>query len=112
MKRIEAVIRTEKVVEVKEALASLGHLGITVLAAHGHGIQGGITQQWRGMACTADLLPKSVVIAVVHDHELQDCVDMLIKAARTDMIGDGKVFVTDVEQVIRVRTGERDSEAL
>lgn len=112
MKRIEAIVRPQRVDAVKEALVGLGHHGLTVIDARGHGIQRGVTQQWRGEEYVVDLLPKSIVIAVVHDHELHDCLDVIVKAARTERIGDGKVFVTPVEEAIRIRTGESGPEAV
>lgn len=112
MKRIDAIVRPQRVEAVKSALRELGHHGITVLEGRGHGIQHGVSQQWRGEEYVVDLLPKSVVIAVVHDHQLQDCIDVIVKAARTDHMGDGKIFVSPVEQVVRIRTGELGPEAL
>lgn len=112
MKRIEAIVRPERVNAVKDALVALGHNGLTVYEAKGHGIQKGITQQWRGEAYIIDLLPKTSIMAVVHDYEVRDCVDVICKAARTDHIGDGKIFVSPVEEVIRIRTAERDAEAV
>jgi nitrogen regulatory protein P-II 1 len=112
MKRIEAIVRPEKLDAVKEALVSLGHNGLTVYEVKGHGIQKGVTQQWRGEEYVIDLLPKVSVMAIVHDHEINDCVDAVVKAARTDRIGDGKIFVSPVEQAIRIRTGESGPEAL
>jgi len=112
MKRIEAIIRPEKVHDVKESLVAMGHAGLTVYDVQGHGTQKGITQQWRGQEYSVDLLPKTSVMVVVHDHEVSDIVDVISRVARTDRIGDGKIFVTPVEQVIRVRTGETGSDAL
>lgn len=112
MKRVEAILRPEKVDAVKAALVSLGHHGLTVCEVKGHGIQKGITQQWRGEAYVIDLLPKVSIVAVVHDDEVKDVTDAIAHAARTDRIGDGKIFVTPVEQVIRIRTGESGHEAL
>jgi nitrogen regulatory protein P-II 1 len=112
MKRVEAIIRPERLEAVKEALVALGHKGLTVKDVKGHGTQKGIVQQWRGEEYVIDLLPKVAVVAVVHDHEVQDVVDTIVKAARTDRIGDGKIFVSPVEQVIRVRTGETGCEAV
>ena len=112
MKRIEAIIRPEKVHDVKESLVAMGHAGLTVYDVQGHGTQKGITQQWRGQEYSVDLLPKTSVVVVVHDHEVADIVDVISRVARTDRIGDGKIFVTPVEQVIRVRTGESGSDAL
>jgi len=112
MKRIEAIVRPERMDSVKEALVGLGHNGLTVYEVKGHGIQKGITQQWRGEEYVIDLLPKISVVAVVHDHEVQDCLDAIVMAARTDRIGDGKIFVTPVEEAIRIRTGESGPEAV
>ena len=112
MKRIEAIVRPESVEAIKDALASLGHAGLTIAEVKGHGIQQGITQQWRGEEYQVDLLPKVSVMTVVHDHEVRDVIDAIVKVARTDRIGDGKIFVSPVEQVIRVRTGESGPDAL
>jgi nitrogen regulatory protein P-II 1 len=112
MKRIEAIVRPDKVDAVKEAFVGLGHNGLTVTEVKGHGIQKGVTQQWRGEEYVIDLLPKVSVAAVVHDHEVDDAVDAVVHAARTDRIGDGKIFVSPIETAIRIRTGERGPEAL
>jgi nitrogen regulatory protein P-II 1 len=112
MKRVEAIVRPEKLEVVKEALVGLGHAGLTVTEVKGHGIQKGITQQWRGQEYTIDLLPKVSVVAVVNDHEVQDVVETVRAVAVTDRIGDGKIFVSTVEQVIRIRTGESGPDAL
>lgn len=112
MKRIEAIIRPDKVEAVKAALVALGHSGLTVFEGKGHGIQKGITQQWRGETYVIDLLPKVAVVAVVNDDEIRDCIDVICRAARTDRFGDGKIFVTPVENVIRIRTGESGADAL
>ena len=112
MKRIEAIVRPEKLDAVKQALIDLGHNGLTVVEVKGHGAQKGVTQQWRGEEYVIDLLPKILVMAVVHDHETTDCIDAISMAARTDRIGDGKIFVSSVEQAVRIRTGEAGPEAL
>jgi nitrogen regulatory protein P-II 1 len=112
MKRIEAIVRPEKLEAVKEALVSLGHAGLTVTEVKGHGIQKGVTQQWRGQEYTIDLLPKVSVVAVVNDGDVDDVIASIVTAAKTDRIGDGKIFVTEVEQVIRIRTGESGSDAV
>lgn len=112
MKRIEAIVRPERLEEVKQALTSGGHAGLTVTEVKGHGIQKGITQHWRGQEYTIDLLPKVSVAAVVNDHEVTEVLEAVVAAARTDRIGDGKIFVTPVEQVIRIRTGESGTDAV
>jgi nitrogen regulatory protein P-II 1 len=112
MKRIEAIIRPERLEDVKASLVGLGHAGLTVAEVKGHGIQKGITQQWRGQEYTIDLLPKMSIVAVVHDHEVKDATEAIMNAARTGRIGDGKIFVTPVEDAIRIRTGEAGAETL
>lgn len=112
MKRVDAIVRLERLEAVKEAISSLGHAGLTVTEVKGHGIQRGIAQQWQGEDYQVDLIPKVSVVAVVNDYEADDLVDAISKAARTDRIGDGKIFVSTVEQVIRVRTGEVGPDAL
>jgi nitrogen regulatory protein P-II 1 len=112
MKRIEAIIRPEKVEDVKIALADLGHEGVTVIEVKGHGVQGGVTQQWRGEDYHVELLPKVSITAVVHDHEVDEAVEVIASAARTGRMGDGKIFVSNIEEVIRIRTGETGSETL
>jgi len=112
MKRIEAIIRPERLEAAKDALVALGHKGLTVTEVKGHGAQKGIVQQWRGEEYVIDLLPKVSLVAVVHDHEVNDVIDVLVKVARTGRIGDGKIFISPIEQVVRVRTGETGPEAL
>jgi len=112
MKKVEAIVRPDKLEDVKEALVNLGHAGLTVTEVKGHGIQKGITQHWRGQEYSIDLLPKISIIAVVHDHEVQEVIDSIISVARTDRIGDGKIFVSTIEQAIRIRTGESGPDAL
>ncbi len=112
MKKIEAIVRPERLEAVKEALVAQGHAGLTVTEVKGHGIQKGITQQWRGQEYSIDLLPKVMVMAVVHDHEVADVLKAITEAARTGMIGDGKIFVSSVEDIVRIRTGESGSEAV
>lgn len=112
MKKIEAIVRPERLEAVKQALVGLGHAGLTVTEVKGHGIQKGITQQWRGQEYSINLLPKVMVMAVVHDHEVADMLTAIAESARTGMIGDGKVFVSPVDDVLRIRTGETGAEAL
>jgi len=112
MKRIESIVRPEKLEAVKEALIGLGHAGLTVTEVKGHGIQKGITQQWRGQEYSIDLLPKVMIMAVVNDHEVADVIAAISAAARTGVIGDGKIFVSGVEDIVRIRTGESGTEAI
>jgi len=112
MKKVEAIVRPDKLEDVKEALVGIGHAGLTVSEVKGHGIQKGITQHWRGQEYSIDLLPKISIIAVVHDHEVDEVIDSIMSVARTDRIGDGKIFVSTIEQVVRIRTGESGPDAL
>lgn len=112
MKRIEAILRPERLEEVRSALDELERMGMTVIETKGHGTQGGLSQLWRGGEYHVTLVPKVMVIAVVHDHEVTETIETIVAAARTGVMGDGKIFVTPVEQVIRIRTGESGAEAL
>ena len=112
MKQITAVIKPFKLDEVREALANVGVTGLTVTEVKGFGRQKGHTELYRGAEYVVDFLPKVKVEAVVAEEVLDRAVDAIIKAARTGKIGDGKIFVRAVEQVIRIRTGETGSEAV
>jgi nitrogen regulatory protein PII len=112
MKRIEATIRMEHIDEVIVALQQTGATGVTVMAAMGHGVHGGLSQQWRGRNLHATLLPKVTLWTVVPDEESAEVLETLIAAARTGTMGDGKVFVSEVCEAFRVRTGERGDSAL
>ena len=112
MKRIDAIIKPFKLDEVKDRLAAAGVQGITVNEVKGFGRQKGHTELYRGAEYVVDFLPKLKVEAVVPDALLDTALDELQRAARTGNVGDGKVFVTDVEQVVRIRTGELDADAL
>ena len=112
MKKIEAIVRPNKVDEVKEALDAAGCPSITVTEVKGRGQQKGITQQWRGREYCVDLLPKTKIEVVVHDENLEKVMEAIRTAASTDSIGDGKIFVTSVDAVMRIRTGETDGDAL
>ena len=112
MKKVEAIIKPFKLDEVKEALHEVGVSGITVTEAKGFGRQKGHTELYRGAEYVVDFLPK-VKIEVVLDDELVDAaIEAIISAAKTDKIGDGKIFVSPIEQAIRIRTGESGSDAL
>jgi nitrogen regulatory protein P-II 1 len=112
MKRIEAVIRPTKIEEVKEALSSIGINGMTVTDVRGYGRQRGRTERYRGNTYVVNLLPKVKVEFVVGDDRAEEAVEIVLEAARTGEIGDGKVFVSHVDQAIRIRTGERGDTAL
>ena len=112
MKMIMAVIKPFKLDDVREALASHGIAGITVTEVKGFGRQKGHTELYRGAEYVVDFLPKVKVEVVVKDDDVDRCIDAIIKAARTGKIGDGKIFVTAVERVVRIRTGELDESAV
>ena len=112
MKKIEAIIKPFKLDEVKEALHEVGVSGITVTEAKGFGRQKGHTELYRGAEYVVDFLPKVKVEVVVKDDDVERCIDAILKAAKTGKIGDGKIFVTPVEQVVRIRTGETDEAAV
>jgi nitrogen regulatory protein P-II 1 len=112
MKLITAIVKPFKLDEVKTALQAFGVHGITVTEASGYGRQRGHTEVYRGAEYTVDLVPKLRVEVLCEDHDAADIVDVIVKAAATGKIGDGKVWVTPVDEVVRVRTGERGGSAL
>lgn len=112
MKLITAIIKPFKLEDVKKALQSAGISGMTVSEASGFGQQGGHTEVYRGAEYTVDLIPKVRIEVLVNDEDAEVMVDVIVKAASTGSIGDGKVWTSSVDQVIRVRTGERGSEAI
>jgi nitrogen regulatory protein P-II 1 len=112
MKRIEAVIKPFKLDEVREALSEIGVTGLTVTEVKGFGRQKGHTELYRGAEYVVDFLPKIKIELVVADSMLDSAMEAIVKAARTGKIGDGKIFVTTVEQVVRIRTGETDEAAV
>ncbi|MEO5363672.1 MAG: P-II family nitrogen regulator [Magnetococcus sp. DMHC-8] len=112
MKKIEAIIKPFKLDDVKEALAEVGIQGITVSEVRGFGRQKGHTELYRGAEYVVDFLPKLKVEVVLADELVDRAVKAIEQAARTGRIGDGKIFITNVESVIRIRTGERDENAL
>ncbi|MBK8017148.1 MAG: P-II family nitrogen regulator [Betaproteobacteria bacterium] len=112
MKKIEAVIKPFKLDEVREALSEIGVTGLTVTEVKGFGRQKGHTELYRGSEYVVDFLPKVKIEVVVTDTLVDSAVDAIIKSARTGKIGDGKIFVSSVEQVIRIRTGETDEAAV
>ncbi len=112
MKRVEAVIKPFKLDEVREALSEVGITGMTVTEVKGFGRQKGHTELYRGAEYVVDFLPKVKLDVVVADDQVDVCIEAIVKAARTGNIGDGKVFVSDVQKVVRIRTGEEDAQAL
>jgi len=112
MKQITAIIKPFKLEEVREALAEQGVTGLTVTEVKGFGRQKGHTELYRGAEYVVDFLPKVRIDVVVRDDDVERCLDAIVRAARTGKIGDGKIFVTPVERVIRIRTGEEDDAAV
>ena len=112
MKKIEAIVRPEKVDDVRKALEKAGYPGLTVTEVEGHGKQKGVTRQWRGESYKVDLLPKVKIEVVVSDKDADRTLSAIASAAKTGSVGDGKIFVSDVGQVVRIRTGDRGEDAL
>lgn len=112
MKLITAIIKPFKLEEVREALAQCGVNGLTVTEVKGFGRQKGHTELYRGAEYVVDFLPKVKVEVVVSTQDLERCVDAIVQAAHTGKIGDGKIFVTAIERVVRIRTGDLDDEAI
>jgi nitrogen regulatory protein P-II 1 len=112
MKLITAIVKPFKADEVKDALKAVGVQGMTVTEAQGFGRQGGHTEVYRGAEYTIDFVPKTRIDLVVEDESVDRVVDAIVEAARTGKIGDGKVWVSDVGRLIRIRTGERDADAV
>jgi len=112
MKKIEAIIKPYKVDEVKEALQEVGVTGMSVIEAKGFGRQKGHTEIYRGSEYTVDFLPKSKLELVVEDDKVDEVIEAITNAAKTGKVGDGKIFVSDVQKGIRIRTGDLNEEAL
>ena len=112
MKKIEAVIRHFKLEEVKDALTEIGIQGMTVTEVRGFGRQKGHKEQYRGAEYSVDFLPKVKVEVVIGDDQAKQVIETLVRTARTGQMGDGKIFVTDLEEMVRIRTGEIGEEAL
>lgn len=113
MKKIEAIIRPEKLPVVKAALEETGYPGMTITEVRGHGIQKGVTQQWRGRTFTVEFLPKvKVEVVVTSDADVDRILGLIKDNAGTGEVGDGKVFVSEISDVMRVRTGERGEAAV
>ena len=112
MKKIEAIVRHFKLEEVKDALSAVGVQGMTVSEVRGFGRQKGHKEQYRGAEYTVDFLPKAKMEVVVEDEQAKEVIDTILRTARTGQIGDGKIFVTNLDEMIRIRTGETGNDAL
>ncbi len=112
MKKIEAIIKPFKLDEVKEALQDIGVQGLSVIEAKGFGRQKGHTELYRGAEYVVDFLPKVKIEVILADDLVEPAIEAIVEAAKTGKIGDGKIFVSDVAQAIRIRTGEEGSDAL
>ncbi len=112
MKQIEAIIKPFKLDEVKEALTKIGIQGMTITEVKGFGRQKGHTELYRGAEYSVDFLPKVKIQVLVPDEKASEVVDTILATARTGKIGDGKIFITPVEEVIRIRTGEKGADAI
>ena len=112
MKKVEAVIKPEKLDRVLDALSEIGYPGVTITEVRGHGKQKGVTHHWRGNEYTVKFIPKVKIEVVILDEDLPRTLDAIVRKSRTGNIGDGKIFVLDVEEAIRVRTGEIGMKAI
>jgi len=112
MKKIEAIIKPFKLDDVREALSDLGITGMTVTEVKGFGRQKGHTELYRGAEYVVDFLPKVKLELIIAENDLERCIEAIATSARTGKIGDGKIFVTSVESILRIRTGETDNEAI
>ena len=112
MKKIEAIIKPFKLDEVKEALQDLGVQGLSVIEVKGFGRQKGHTELYRGAEYVVDFLPKVKIEVVLDDEQVDGAIEAIVNSAKTDKIGDGKIFVSSIEQAVRIRTGETGSDAL
>ena len=112
MKKIDAIIKPFKLDDVREALSEMGVTGMTAIEVKGFGRQKGHTELYRGAEYVVDFLPKVKIEIVVADEQVERCIEAITNAARTGKIGDGKIFVTTVEKIVRIRTGEMDNDAI
>jgi nitrogen regulatory protein P-II 1 len=112
MKKIEAVIKPFKLEDVKDALAEIGITGMTVSEVKGYGRQKGHSELYRGAEYVVDFLPKIKIELIIEESQVDQILETVVDAARTGKIGDGKIFVSDIEKVVRIRTGETDTEAI
>lgn len=112
MKKITAIVREDRLTMVKDALSDIGYPGMTVTEVKGHGKQKGITEQWRGRTYKTDLIKKIQMEMVVMDKDVENIIQCIEKESKTGNIGDGKIFISPVEGVIRIRTGEKGEKAI
>ena len=112
MKKIEAIVRPEKVDDVRKAMDKAGYPGVTITEVEGHGKQKGVTRQWRGESYKVDLLPKVKLEIVVGDKDADRIISAISAAAKTGAVGDGKIFLSEIKDVVRIRTSERGEDAL
>ena len=112
MKQITAIVKPFKLEDVREALAEVGVSGLTVTEVKGFGRQKGHTELYRGAEYVVDFLPKMKVEVVVNESDVERCIEAIVSSARTGKIGDGKIFVTEVERIVRIRTGEENENAV
>lgn len=112
MKKIEAIIRVEKLEDVRNSLESLGYPGMTITRVEGHGRQKGLVEQFRGREFKVELLPKVKIEIIAHDKDADKIMDSIAKASATGEIGDGKIFVYPIENAMRIRTGEKGDVAI
>ena len=112
MQKVEAIIRPDKLQVVKAALEELDHAGMTLSEVRGHGVQRGVTEQWRGRTFAVEYLTKIKIELVVKDEDVDAIVNRIVEAARSGEVGDGKIFVSPVSRAIRIRTGEENEQAL
>lgn len=112
MKKIMAIVREDRFTMVKDALLDIGYPGMTVTEVKGHGNQKGITEQWRGRTYKTDLLKKIQIEMVVADKDVEKIVQCILKEAKTGSIGDGKIFISSIDNVVRIRTAERGEAAI
>ena len=112
MKKIVAIVREDRFIIVKDALSDIGYPGMTVTVVKGHGSQKGITEQWRGRAYKTDFIKKIQMEIVVADKDVENIIQRIAKEAQTGSIGDGKIFISPIENAVRIRTGESGEKAI
>ncbi len=112
MKKIEVIIRPEKLESVQRALEKVGYSGLMISEIEGHGKQKGIVQQWRGEKYKVELLPKIKIEIIVKDDEVERIIKTIVDSAKTGEIGDGKIFISPIENAVRIRTGEKGEQAI